>query len=226
MNDASNIYASLDFGEPHDHRPYTFINMVTTIDGKTVSGNRGDDVLDLGGQADHTLMRRIQDQADGVLVGATTLRAADKRWNPNTPFRIVVSNRGEFDYSLPYFQGGGKAYVACSEPSACQPEKGVQRLVAGNDKVDVTQLLQKLKQLGVHRLLCFGGSELNAQLLENDLIDELFLTIAPKIKLGREVPTYAGGEPLPRDHMLRYHLKEFHTVGDEVFLRYTRRPAN
>ena len=68
-----------------------------------------------------------------------------------------------------------------------------------------------------------GGSELNAQLLKADVVDELFLTVAPKIKLGRDVPTYAGGEPLPREAILDFDLLESHVLGDEVFLRYRRR---
>ncbi len=220
------IYKDLAFPEPHATRPYTYIDMITTIDGKTISGHRGEDVLDLGSKLDHQLMRRIQDHSDAVMIGATTHRASDKRWNPGTKFRIVVSNRGGFDYSLPYFQGGGKAYVACSENAQPEVSHGVEKLIAGKDKVDVVELLKKLRQMGARHLFCLGGSELNAQLLGADLVDELFLTIAPKIKLGRELPTYAGGEPLPREQMLQFEIKESHVVDDEVFLRYRRKPAN
>jgi 2,5-diamino-6-(ribosylamino)-4(3H)-pyrimidinone 5'-phosphate reductase len=222
MSGAGDIYQDLAFPSAPSDRPYTFINMVATIDGKTVSGHRGEDVLDLGSDADHLLMRRIQDQADGVFIGATTLRAADKRWDPKTRFRVVASNSGDVDYGLPYFQGGGQGYIATSEASTFKTEKGVERLEAGKDKLDLVLLLKKLRDLGSERLLCFGGSELNGQLLTLDLIDELFLTISPKVKLGRDVPTYAGGEPLPRDHMLDFDLKESHTVGNDVFLRYRR----
>jgi riboflavin biosynthesis pyrimidine reductase len=76
--------------------------------------------------------------------------------------------------------------------------------------------------LGVRRLLILGGSETNAVFLADDLVDELFLTIAPKVKLGRSVPTYAGGEPLARDSLLRFKLLEHHVVESEVFLRYRR----
>jgi riboflavin biosynthesis pyrimidine reductase len=226
VNNLESIYNALNFPEPPPDRPYTFINMVATIDGKTTSGNRGEDVKDLGGPGDHVLMRRIEDQADGVLIGATTLRATDTRWDPGTKFRVVVSNRGDFDYGRPFFHGNGQGYVACSESATFQPEEGVDKLIVGKDKVDPALLLKELRKLGSRHVLCFGGSELNAQLLTQDLVDELFLTIAPKIKLGRETPTYAGGEPLARDLMLHFQLAESHTVGDEVFLRYRRSPKS
>lgn len=222
MNSAGDIYSSLIFPEAPATRPHVFINMVATIDGKTIAGDRGEDVMDLGSKVDHTLMRRIEDQADAVIVGATTLRAASNKWDPGTPIRVVVSNTGKFDYSLPYFRSGGKAFVACAETSPADPEGGVERLEAGKQEFDLALLLARLKDMGVRKLLCMGGSELNAQLLERDLVDELFLSIAPKIKLGRGLPTYAGGEPLPREQIKQFELSEHHVVGDEVFLRYRR----
>ena len=220
---SAHIYDELAFPEPPSSRPYVYIDMIATIDGKTISGHRGEDVFDLGSKLDHQLMRKIENQSDAVMVGATTLRAADQKWNPGTKLRIVVSNRGEFNYNLPYFQGGGKGYVACSEKSQSKVDKGVARLIAGKDQVEMPQLLNKIRELGARYLFCLGGSELNAQLLAADLVDELFLTIAPRIKLGRDLPTYAGGEPLPRERMLRFALLESHVVEDEVFLRYRRK---
>ena len=78
-------------------------------------------------------------------------------------------------------------------------------------------------QYNVQRLMVLGGSELNAQMFHLDAIDEMFLTLAPKVKLGRDVPTYADGEPLKREELLGFALSEVHRVEDEVFLRYSRR---
>ena len=83
-------------------------------------------------------------------------------------------------------------------------------------------LNQMRTRLGIRYLLVEGGSELNASLLRFDLVDELFLTVAPKVKLGSDTPTYAGGRALGKDELLRFRLKECQPAGDEVFLRYTR----
>jgi riboflavin biosynthesis pyrimidine reductase len=102
------------------------------------------------------------------------------------------------------------------------PPDGAKVLRTGEDEVDLEQLLTKLKGMGVRRLLVLGGSELNAALLQNNLVDELFLTIAPKVKLGRDIPTYAGGNALPREHVQKFRLVEHHAFENEVFLRYRR----
>lgn len=210
------VYADLRLPEGPAERPYTVANMVATIDGKILTGERDESVGDLGSKFDHALMRRIESQCDAVLVGAGTLRTAGK-WNPLTTVRVVATLSGKLDWGLPYFTSG-KPVVVAPEGAVTDAPANV-RVVSG----DWPAVLAQLKaEFGVERLLLLGGSELNAQLLEADLVDELFLTVAPKVKLGREVPTYADGAPLSRDRLHRYRLLEHHAVGDEVFLRYRR----
>jgi 5-amino-6-(5-phosphoribosylamino)uracil reductase len=78
------------------------------------------------------------------------------------------------------------------------------------------------RDLSIGQLMVEGGSELNADLIREDLVDELFLTIAPVVKLGRNIPTYAGGGPLSKNDLLRFNLVSTIPIGNEVFLRYQR----
>jgi riboflavin biosynthesis pyrimidine reductase len=97
-------------------------------------------------------------------------------------------------------------------------------LRAGTDDVDWEDALQAMREThGIERLLVEGGSEVNAQLFERNLIDEIFLTIAPKIKLGEDVPTIADGTALNREDVQDYGLIECNRWKDELFLRYRRR---
>jgi riboflavin biosynthesis pyrimidine reductase/predicted DsbA family dithiol-disulfide isomerase len=218
---AESIYQSLDFPAAPADRPYVYLNMIATIDGKTVSGSRDESVADLGSKIDHTLMKRIEASADAVMLGAQTLRVTSKKWNPKSHTRIVVTQSGEVPAESA-FLSDGEAFLATGGSATVHPPHGVKLLRTGNRAVDIVALLERLRNRGVERLLCLGGSELNAQLLRLGLVDELFLTIAPKVKLGKCLPTYAGGEPLDRAELLGFHLVENHAVGDEVFLRYRR----
>lgn len=223
--DVAEIYADLAFGPVPQDRPYALINMVATIDGKILSGNRDESVVDLGSKNDHELMRRIEAAVDGVLVGAGTLRATSPLWNPQSRVRVAVSSSAKLDYTAAFFKG--ESYVACAERAPGRPPTPVGRLAAGADRLDVAELVRKLRvELSVERLLILGGSETNAEFLSAGLVDELFLTIAPKVKLGRDVPTYAGGEPLDRERLLSFELLETHAVHDEVFLRYRRKESS
>jgi riboflavin biosynthesis pyrimidine reductase len=222
MSDSDQIYSDLAFPFGSEERPYAFIDMVTTIDGKILSGDREDHVIDLGSSLDHTLMKRIASQADAVLVGSNTLRTTLSSWDPGTERRVVVSSSGrDLPYESAFFRTG-EGYVAVPEDSTFTAPQGVGTIAKGRGTTDLRAVLKLLKGLGVERLLVLGGSELNAQVLHLDLIDELFVTIAPKVKLGRDVPTYADGVALPREGLLRYRIVESHVVDNEVFLRYRR----
>lgn len=220
------IYSALVFPPPPSERPYTFINMVSTIDGKTVSGERDQPVMDLGSKIDHEIMRQIEGAADAIMVGAGSLRATPGLWYPKDKIRIVVTKSARLDFGSRFFSDAPeKAIVAGSRQTIRQiGQIGLIGLIeAGEEELDLIELMRELRtDRGIERLLVEGGSELNATLLEADMVDELFLTLAPKIKLGRETPTYAGGDPLPRQRIQKYHLVEHHVVGDEVFLRYRR----
>lgn len=215
------MYDDLTFPDPPPDRPYTFINMVTTIDGKILTGDRNEHVMDLGSKTDHAVMRQIEATADAVVIGGGTLRATPKLHFDCRLIRIVVSNDSGIS-ELPsgetrrfFSDCPEKAYVATYETFPL-PD-GVVRL-SGNLK----EMAGQLRHLGVRRLLCEGGSELNASMIRAGLVDELFLTLAPKVKLGRDVPTYAGGSPLDRLEVLNFTLIETHVVENEVFLRYRK----
>lgn len=213
---ANLIYSDLTFSNPHKNRPFTFINMVSTIDGKIITGERGEPVADLGSKNDHRIMRRLEQKADAVLSGGTSVRASGN-WNPETTIRIAITRSGNLDYTKPFFTEG-KPIVLHPENSQLQTPSNITK-IAFKDWPDA---LAKLKQEGIEIINVLGGSDINAQLLEADLIDEMFLTLAPKIKLGEETPTMAGGNPLPREKVQTYKLAESHQINDELFIRYTK----
>jgi riboflavin biosynthesis pyrimidine reductase/predicted DsbA family dithiol-disulfide isomerase len=212
------FYGDLTFPSAPDNRPYVLINMVASIDGKILSGSVEDGSAELGSRNDREAMRRIEGHADGVLLGATTLRHTVSSWSPKVAIRIAISGSGKVNLEHSFLQGEG-AFVATNATSL-PPEKTWH---FDGEHVDLHSLLEKAKLAGVNRLLVLGGSELNSQLLTLGFVDEIFLTVAPKVKLGRDIPTMAGGSPLPFDALLNYELIEQHQVASELFLRYRRR---
>jgi riboflavin biosynthesis pyrimidine reductase len=200
--------------------------MVTTIDGKIVTGERGEPVQDLGSDVDHLMMRRIQSSVDAVLIGAENQRTTPKLWYRKELIRIVVTRSGNVLYPSRFFDDAPEMAIVMCPRSATLPDLplGVKVLRFGEESLMWEAAMEHLADVeNISTLLVEGGSEVNAQLLEQGLPDELFLTIAPKIKLGADVPTYADGVALPRERVQEFLLLESHVYGDEVFLRYRRR---
>ncbi len=213
-NTEPNVYSSLNFPVLSD-RPYVVIDMVATIDGRTVSGDRDEDVIDLGSKLDHLVMRQLGEQCDAVLIGAQTLRTASPKWNPPTRKRVVLTHSGNLNYDSEFVRGGELIIGASSQ---IMPKAGVVEPLTS-----LPEFVGNLKQNhGINKLLVLGGSTVNGQFITADLADELFLTIAPKIKLGHNLPSYAEGDPFSRERMPSFRLVECHPVENEVFLRYQR----
>jgi riboflavin biosynthesis pyrimidine reductase len=87
-------------------------------------------------------------------------------------------------------------------------------------RVDLSALLQSLREEGVEALLCEGGPTLHGSLQAAGLVDELFLTIAPKLSGGGVPPRILEGE---LDDVVPLELVWLLEEDGELFARYRRR---
>src|SRR5437667_9147 len=84
--------------------------------------------------------------------------------------------------------------------------------------VDFTWMLEQLhSEYQIRSVACEGGATLFRALLEEDLVDQLNLTIAPYLFGGAHAPTLTGlsKDFLPRS--VQCSLTEMRTVGEECF---------
>jgi riboflavin biosynthesis pyrimidine reductase/predicted DsbA family dithiol-disulfide isomerase len=217
------IYRGVTFPGPNKEskKPYVFINMVSTIDGKIITGDRDEHVADLGSDIDHFLMHRLEEKADAVLVGAGSLRASGVHWNPKTHFRFVITQSGNVDCKSAFLSNGAP-YIITSDQNKTDFLPHVHVIRIPQHEFCAQAILRHLFALGVKNLNLLGGSIINSMFIREEMVDEIFLTIAPKLKLGEKTPTIADGESLSRNEVKKMQLVEHHRVGDELFLRYRR----
>jgi riboflavin biosynthesis pyrimidine reductase len=86
-------------------------------------------------------------------------------------------------------------------------------------RVDLAALLRSLHAEGVRALLCEGGPTLHGSLQAAGLVDELFLTIAPKLSGGGVPPRILEGE---LDDVVPLQLAWLLEQEGELFARYRR----
>ncbi len=207
-------YLHLTFPDPPDFRPYIVINMVSTLDGRTVNVQNA---KGLGSATDKLLMQRIRTQVDAVLIGAGTLRADPRMGYPVTLTRAVLSESGQLPGDLSFFEEAPNRAILYLSGG------GVPALPAGAETVRVSDPAEALRHLrsvrGVRTLLVEGGSILNGQLVRAGYVDELFLTLAPKLR-GGDSPTIITTPAFPPESLPHLRLVSvFEDVG-ELFLRY------
>ena len=220
-------------------RPFVLINMAMTADGKITSASR--EYPRFTSAYDRLGMDRLRAGADAILVGAGTMRAdnpalhvrdAEMReyraslGKPAGLTRVLVTRSGTIDPDSRFFsdEGGGDRIVATVEETPPEVFSGVEDRAqvwkCGRGGVDLVQLLRRLREHGVERLLVEGGGELNWHFIEADLVDELYVTIAPTLLGGRNAPTLLEGEGLSMKTQRRLRLAGLHREGDELYCRY------
>jgi 2,5-diamino-6-(ribosylamino)-4(3H)-pyrimidinone 5'-phosphate reductase len=222
---AEALYTTIRFPSPPETRPYVYINMVATVDGKIVIGKPGGTARGVGGPTDQRLFRRLQQTCDGTLIGSGTLRAGPVIY-PSEKARFVVTRSGDLPLRNRFFTDApDRATILAPEdlPETVRAKlaSAAQVLQVGVGRVDLTEALRVLRrERGIRLLLCEGGAALNADLIAAGLADELFLTLAPKIKGGANLPTPVTGEGFPPGQALPLKLLSLYRDEDELYLRY------
>jgi riboflavin biosynthesis pyrimidine reductase len=190
--------------------------MVSSLDGSTVVHGRS---AALSSENDAAVLHTLRDVADVLLVGAGTVRAEGYGPPEKPGQRIgVVSRTGDVDVTLPLFESGAGFLVVPRDA----PRADVQAVRAGTGTVDLPAALAAIAEVvpDVRYVQAEGGSRLNAALFEADVIDELDLTISPRV-VGGDGPRVTTGAP---DLRARFDLGHL-LVDDEgfVFSRWERR---
>ncbi len=219
------LYNAIVWPDPPADRPYVYINMASTADGKVVVGKPGGTAKGVGGPTDQILFRRLQRQCDAAFVGSSTLRAGPVIYPDHLP-RLTVTHSGELPLTNRFFTDApGRAYVFA--PRTLKHDVATRISAAANliqqdgDEVDLTIAMGWMRrELNIRTLLCEGGPTINDQLVRAGLADELFLTLAPKLKGGSNIPTIMTGTGFPPGISRSLNLLSLYKDGDELYLRY------
>jgi len=189
-------------------RPYLGINMVSSLDGKATLDWR---TKGLSTEVDRRLFHHLRTQADAVMVGAGTAREERYgRMTKNDELRQKRANEGLVPDALAVVVSG-RLDLPPDLPLLNEPEQRVVIATASEDEIpgvtgdieyartgdDLPRLLAYLHdEHGVRSVLCEGGPTLNSFLFAAGIVDELFLTLNPKVLSGASALTIVAGREL------------------------------
>jgi riboflavin-specific deaminase-like protein len=226
--------AGLDLGaRAPARRPCVACNMVASADGRAaVAGKSGG----LSNAADRELFHELRTAPDAIMVGSGTLRTErygrfvrdperrarrEAAGRAPDPIGCVVSRSLRLPVDIPLFQDPHSTVVVYTasqhELPSCPARVSVVRLC--EEELTLTTVLDRLRaDHDVRSVLCEGGPTILGALLLEDLLDELFLALAPKlVGGGRDPATVEGpGLSVPIDLELAWALESEGCV----FLRY------
>ena len=222
------------------NRPYTFINIAMTADGKIDTFERVGAAI--SSKRDKERVDELRAAADGILVGGKTLLEEQPKLtvkseplregriqrglSPN-PIKIGVATVADIPLDSEFITAGPARVVifTTSQTSIPQLEKlrssGIEIFVDNAPRVDLSKMMLTIKKMGVDHLMVEGGGTINFELMRLGLVDELTIYMAPMIFGGANSPTLADGSGVMRDAALELKLMDIEKWDDDgVFLRY------
>lgn len=196
-----------DFGVA---RPSLYANFVSSIDGVVALPTSAESgkLISGGSDPDRFVMGLLRAAADAVLIGAGTFRKVSRAlWHADSiypaagelfaelrrklglrphPLLVVVTASGDIDADHPALEDAlivttpaGEARLRGALPA------GARIIAAGAQPIQARALLARLRAEGLQAILTEGGPSLVGELFRDGLIDELFLTVAPRL-FGRQ----------------------------------------
>jgi riboflavin biosynthesis pyrimidine reductase len=208
------VYADLPAA---DGRPGVRLNMIASVDGATaVDGVAGG----LANKADKDLFHLMRSLADVVMVAAGTVRA--EGYGPSKVPIAVVTRSCNLDWRSRFFTDQDARPVVVTVASApaearARAAEVADVLLAGERDVDLAKAVDALGERGWQKVLCEGGPTLNGQLAAAGLLDELCMTLSPRL-VGGGAKRLLHGPVLPEPRALR--LASACEEDGFLFLRY------
>lgn len=212
------------------------VNMIMSLDGAAVFGGLAGPLSNV---TDHNLLLAMRGHADVVLVGAGTVRAerygpvrlspdqrADRRERSgitDIPPIAVVTRTGNLPASLFAEPTQRPLLVTTTELVRARPDlrQRADLLLAGDTEVDLAAAVERLQARGFHRILCEGGPLLLDELIADDLVEEMCLTVSPTLAGESTASRRSAHLSRPARLSLRHAVAE----DDYVYLRYGRKFA-
>ena len=180
------------------NRPFVFINVAMTADGKIDTFQRRGAAI--SSQRDKERVDRLRADADAIMVGGKTLLDEDPKLTVKSdalraerlsrglqanPMKVGVVTEANIDPDSQFLNTGPANIVIFTTRRTSKhhisqlQSRGVDVYVDDSEKVKLPKALATLKELGVERLMVEGGATLNfekgvgAKYMELKITDEL-----------------------------------------------------
>jgi riboflavin biosynthesis pyrimidine reductase len=223
-------------------RSVVYANFVTSIDGvASIAGERASSAIISGGsKADRFVVALLRSVADAVVIGSGTLREHEGPWTAERAFAEEAASFGELrrtlslapEPALVVVTGSGSVpqdHPAIPSATVITSEDAGAKLasvrcreivpVGSGDRVDLAVAVEELRSRGYRRILTEGGPRLMGSMLKAQLVDELFVSVSPKLIGGASNHSLAGGADV--SHTGGHGgLLSVRRSDDYLFLRY------
>lgn len=214
--------------------PRVVAKMAVSADGRTAMAS-GESQWITGPNARQEV-QRLRASSGAIITGSGTVNYDDPSMNVRQqqylddpyftqPLRVVIDSKGQISPQAKIFKQQGDCWLITKDSDSNLPTNlpnnvRIQTIKTDNDGyVDLIELLKRLASEGINDVLLEAGSELLGAFLQQKLVDELIIFMAPKL-LGSMAKPMAA---LPFDTMeqaIHLELKDLRQIGQDLKLTY------
>ena len=215
-------------------------NMIASIDGGATSDGKSGD---LGGDGDRTLFGVLRELADVIVVGASTARVENYsgvhfsagqrkkrqlRGQAEVPPIAVMTRSGRVARDAKLLNDTEATPLVLTSGGAVSDTRrrlgGLAEVLdasgADADSVDMRVALNLLAEKGLLRVLTEGGPGVLGMFVEQNVLDEMCLTVAPVLVGGKAARIVTGPAEVHTAMQLSHGLTD---DDGYLYLRYRRR---
>jgi len=213
-------------------RPHVILSAAISIDGK-IATRLGDSKL--SSKKDKIRLHRLRSKVDAILVGKNTIHRDDplltvRYVKGKNPTRIILDSQGTISVNSKILQTCNKVptIIAVSKIiSKVNLQKlkrfPVEIIMTGKNSVNIKSLMNNLSKRKINTVLVEGGGTVNWQFIQNNLFDEILITITPVIIGGIDAITFVQGRGF--DKIIkspRLRLNTIKRLENYLVLHYTK----
>jgi len=214
------------------YRPYVILSAATSLDGK-IATKSGDSRFSSG--KDKIRVYRLRAAVDAILVGKNTVKRDDPiltvhQVKGKNPIRIILDSRATISTKSRIIKTCNKipTIIAVSKKASNKNLEKLRKfslkiIVSGNNTVNIKKLLKILWKLKIRKILVEGGGAVNWEFVNQNLFDEIIVTITPFLVGGKDAVSIIEGKGFSKIAKSRkLKLEKILHLENEVVLCYTK----
>ncbi len=177
-------------------RPFILLKVAMTADG-FIAKNNNKRLLITGKESNHWVHCKRR-EVDAVLIGKNTAITDNPQLSSRLedtiyPTRIILDSKGTIK-NLKCLSLPGKTIILTANKDYKNKKAEILLCKTTNNKIDIKDALAKLKDHGIKSIMVEGGSETIKSFIDNQLVDQFALFVAPKA-IEEGIPFYKGITP-------------------------------
>ncbi len=214
-------------------RPYVTLISEMTVDGKLTlkRGLSSKIIMGLMDLESQKFLHKKRTEFDAIMVGSNTIKIdnsilTNRLVNGKSPIRVVPCSDASIPLDSNVLNRDAPTIIVVSRRADAQKvqkirEKGADVMVCGDDRVDLSLMMERLVERGIKRLMVEGGPTLIWLLIQRRMIDHIVLIQIPYIIGGDSTPSLVGGPGVDSiDQVVSTRLTDFYKVGNHLITEY------